>query len=110
MKPSEIIDRNIEKGMQEILVSALGVDDDEVKPEAVLHTDLGMEFSYLFDIADIISRISYKFSISANPENLGFTDVANNQCNVHTMTVGMLTAKVKELVQKRLQQNNKSQE
>ena len=40
--------------VQEVLVDALGVDDDEVVPEAKLATDLGAES---IDFLDIVFRL-----------------------------------------------------
>src|SRR5262245_29408121 len=46
--------------VQEALVDALGVDDDEVKPEATLQGDLGAES---IDFLDIVFRLEKAFGI-----------------------------------------------
>ena len=61
--------------VQEILVEALSVDDDEVTPEATLTGDLGAES---IDFLDIVFRLEKTFDIKIDrgelfPENL-FTD------------------------------------
>lgn len=58
--------------VQETLVDALGVDDDEVTPEATLQGDLGAES---IDFLDIVFRLekTFNFKISKGelfPENL----------------------------------------
>ena len=46
--------------VKESVVEALGVDDDEVTPEAVLFDDLGAES---LDLLDIVFRLEKEFSI-----------------------------------------------
>jgi acyl carrier protein len=53
--------------VQEILVDALGVDDDEVKAEATLMGDLGAES---IDFLDIVFRLEKAFSIKIPREEL----------------------------------------
>ncbi len=58
--------------VQEVLVEALGVDDDEVTPEATLIGDLGAES---IDFLDIVFRLEKSFDIKIPrgelfPENL----------------------------------------
>ena len=58
--------------VQEVLVDALGVDDDEVTPEATLQGDLGAES---IDFLDIVFRLEKSFDIKIPrgelfPENL----------------------------------------
>jgi acyl carrier protein len=48
-------------GVQEALVEALAVDDDEVTPEATLIDDLGAES---IDFLDIVFRLEKEFDIS----------------------------------------------
>jgi len=62
--------------VQEILVDALGVDDDEVTPEATLMGDLGAES---IDFLDIVFRLEKSFDIKIPrgelfPENLASAD------------------------------------
>lgn len=62
--------------VQEILVEALGVDDDEVTPEATLMGDLGAES---IDFLDIVFRLEKAFDIKIPrgelfPENLMSAD------------------------------------
>ncbi len=73
----------IYKKVQEVLVDALGVDDEDVKPTATLREDLGAES---IDFLDIVFRLEKTFSIKIPrgelfPENL-LSDpqyVQNNQ-------------------------------
>ena len=58
--------------VQEVLVDALGVDDDEVTPQAILVADLGAES---IDFLDIVFRLEKSFSIKIEqsemfPENV----------------------------------------
>ncbi|WP_437203179.1 acyl carrier protein [Planctomicrobium sp. SH664] len=62
--------------VQEVLVEALGVDDDEVTREATLIGDLGAES---IDFLDIVFRLEKAFDIKIPraelfPENLGSAD------------------------------------
>jgi len=62
--------------VQETLVEALGVDDDEVTPEATLVGDLGAES---IDFLDIVFRLEKSFEIKIPrgelfPENLAAAD------------------------------------
>jgi acyl carrier protein len=62
--------------VQETLVDALGVDDDEVTPEATLIGDLGAES---IDFLDIVFRLEKNFDIRIPrgelfPENLAASD------------------------------------
>lgn len=62
--------------VQETLVDALGVDDDEVTPEATLVGDLGAES---IDFLDIVFRLEKNFDIKIPrgelfPENLASAD------------------------------------
>ncbi len=62
--------------VQQTLVDALGVDDDEVTPEATLSGDLGAES---IDYLDIVFRLEKNFGIKIPrgelfPENLAAAD------------------------------------
>lgn len=60
--------------VQEALIEALGVDDDEVTPQATLIDDLGAES---IDFLDIIFRLEKSFDIKIQREEL-FPDIDNN--------------------------------
>jgi acyl carrier protein len=69
--PDEIFEK-----VRETLVDALGVDDDEVTPEATLVGDLGAES---IDFLDIVFRLEKSFDIKIPrgelfPENLASAD------------------------------------
>lgn len=53
--------------VQEVLVDALGVDDDEVKAEAILMGDLGAES---IDFLDIVFRLEKTFEMKIPREEL----------------------------------------
>lgn len=53
--------------VQEVLVDALGVDDDEVTPEATLMGDLGAES---IDFLDIVFRLEKAFEMKVPREEL----------------------------------------
>lgn len=53
--------------VQEVLVDALGVDDDEATPEATLMGDLGAES---IDFLDIVFRLEKQFDIKIPREEL----------------------------------------
>ena len=57
----------IEQQVQEVLVDALGVDDDEVKVDATLMGDLGAES---IDFLDIVFRLEKAFGIKIPREEL----------------------------------------
>jgi acyl carrier protein len=57
----------IMQNVQEVLVDALGVDDDEVTPEATLMGDLGAES---IDFLDIVFRLEKAFGIKIQREDL----------------------------------------
>ncbi|HWL09756.1 MAG TPA: acyl carrier protein [Planctomicrobium sp.] len=64
------------ESVREVLVDALGVDDDEVTPEATLIGDLGAES---IDFLDIVFRLEKAFDIKIPraelfPENLAAAD------------------------------------
>jgi acyl carrier protein len=61
--------------VQEALVDALGVDDDEVTPGATLVGDLGAES---IDFLDIVFRLEKAFDIKIPREELFPEDILNN--------------------------------
>jgi acyl carrier protein len=74
--------------VQEVLVDALGVDEDEVTPEATLMGDLGAES---IDFLDIVFRLEKAFGIKIPREELFPAEsLMNNPEYVHN---GKLTEK-----------------
>ena len=74
--------------VQEVMVDALGVDDDEVTLEATLMGDLGAES---IDFLDIVFRLEKVFSIKIPREELfPAEDLMNNSELIHN---GKLTEK-----------------
>ncbi len=74
--------------VQEVLVEALGVDDDEVTTEATLMGDLGAES---IDFLDIVFRLEKSFGIKIPREELFPAEsLMNNSDYVHN---GKLTEK-----------------
>jgi acyl carrier protein len=65
----------IQKKVQEILVDALGVDEEEVKPEAVLRDDLGAES---IDYLDIQFRLEKAFGIKIEKGEMFNPELAND--------------------------------
>jgi acyl carrier protein len=61
--------------IRDVLSDALGVDDDEVTPEATLQGDLGAES---IDFLDIVFRLEKEFSIKIPKGELFPDDVLNN--------------------------------
>jgi len=61
--------------VREVLTDALGVDDDEVTPQATLQRDLGAES---IDFLDIVFRLEKEFSIKIPKGELFPDDVLNN--------------------------------
>jgi acyl carrier protein len=61
--------------IQEVLTDALGVDDDEVTPEATLQGDLGAES---IDFLDIVFRLEKAFSIKIPRGELFPDEILNN--------------------------------
>ena len=78
----------INQKVQEVLVDALGVDDDEVTAEATLMGDLGAES---IDFLDIVFRLEKVFAIKIPREELfPAEDLMNNSEFIHN---GKLTEK-----------------
>lgn len=71
-----------------VMVDALGVDDDEVKPEATLMGDLGAES---IDFLDIVFRLEKAFGIKIPREELFPAETLMN--NPEFVNNGKLTAK-----------------
>lgn len=67
-------DQVLEK-VREVLTSALGVDEDEVVPEATLQGDLGAES---IDYLDIVFRLEKSFGIKIPQGELFPDDFVNN--------------------------------
>lgn len=63
------------RSVQETLVDALGVDDDEVSAEATLKGDLGAES---IDFLDIVFRLEQSFNIKIPRGELFPEDLLNN--------------------------------
>ncbi|MCC7086286.1 MAG: acyl carrier protein [Pirellulales bacterium] len=78
------------------LVDALGVDDDEVTPEATMVGDLGAES---IDFLDIVFRLEKTFNIKIPRGELFPEDILNNAEYVHD---GKLTAEGVEQLKKRM--------
>ena len=81
--------------VQEALVDALGVDEDEVTPQATLQGDLGAES---IDFLDIVFRLERNFGIKIPrgelfPENIADPDMVQD---------GMLTSKGIEELKSRM--------
>ena len=82
--------------VQEVLVDALGVDNEEVTPQATLMGDLGAES---IDFLDIVFRLEKTFSIKIPREELFPAETL--MTNPEYVTNGKLTAKgLAELRQK----------
>ena len=73
--------------VQEVLVDALGLDDDEVTPGATLMGDLGAES---IDFLDIVFRLEKSFGIKIPREEL--FPAENVLSNPDFVSGGMLTA------------------
>jgi acyl carrier protein len=61
--------------VKDVLVDALGVDDDEVTPDAVIRDDLGAES---IDFLDIVFRLEKAFGIKIPKGELMPENVAND--------------------------------
>ena len=61
--------------VRDVLSDALGVDDEEVSPEATLQGDLGAES---IDFLDIVFRLEKEFSIKIPKGELFPDDILNN--------------------------------
>jgi len=91
MSRDEVFDK-----VQEVMVDALGVDEDEVTDEAVLMRDLGAES---IDFLDIVFRLEKAFGIKIPREELFPADTLMN--NSGFVSNGKLTeAGLSELRQK----------
>src|SRR4051795_5959082 len=65
----------IYKKVQAVLVDALGVDEDEVKPDAVIRDDLGAES---IDFLDIMFRLEKAFGIKIPKGEMYDENLAND--------------------------------
>ncbi len=74
------------KKVQDALVDALGVDDDEVTPDATLVGDLGAES---IDFLDIVFKLEKAFDITIPREELSPEDILTNNQYVQD---GVVTA------------------
>jgi acyl carrier protein len=63
------------KKVQDVLVDALGVDEDEVKPDAVIKDDLGAES---IDFLDISFRLEKAFGIKIGKDEMMPQGLSNN--------------------------------
>ena len=91
MERSEIFDK-----VQEVLVDALAVDDDEVTPQATLIADLGAES---IDILDISFKLEQAFGFKIGQGELFPEGVAQNPEYVED---GKVTEKGLDLLRERL--------
>ena len=82
--------------VQESLVDALGVDDDEVTPEATLVGDLGAES---IDFLDIVFKLEKAFEINIPREELSPEDILTNSSYVQD---GMVTEEGMEELARRM--------
>jgi acyl carrier protein len=74
------------KAVREVLVDALGVDEEEVKPESILIGDLGAES---IDFLDIVFRLEKAFAIKIPREEL--FPIENMMSNPQFVKDGKLT-------------------
>ena len=87
----------IQQQVQEVLVEALGVDDDEVTTEATLMGDLGAES---IDFLDIVFRLEKAFGIKIPREELfPAEDLMNDSDLIHN---GKLTEKGLEVLREKM--------
>lgn len=77
-------EQEIFEQVQEVLVDALGVDDDEVTPEAKLEADLGAES---IDYLDIAFRLEKQFDIKIGESEMFDQSVLNDPQYVQDGTV-----------------------
>ena len=75
-------------GVQQELVEALSVDEDEVTPEATLLGDLGAES---IDLLDIVFRLEKKYAIKIDRGELVPDDIVNDQTGKYVDGDGKLT-------------------
>src|SRR3972149_6782047 len=85
------------KEIQDVLVDALGVDDDEVAPDAKLMADLGAES---IDFLDIVFRMEKAFGIKIPREEL--FPAENILSNTEFISGGKLTPKGLDELKKRM--------
>ncbi len=90
--------------VQEVLVDALGVDDDEVTAEATLMGDLGAES---IDFLDIVFRLEKAFDIKISREEL--FPVESVMSNPEYVNNGKLTEKGLAEVKEKMPHTNLSE-
>ena len=89
---------NVFAGVKEHLIDALGLDDDQVVPEATLMGDLGAES---IDLLDIVFRLEKHFSIKIDRGELMPDDIVNDTQGKYVID-GKLTALGLEEIKKRI--------
>ena len=77
------------KGVQEALIKALSVDEDEVTPEATLVGDLGAES---IDLLEIVFHLEKNFSIKIERAELVPEDIVNDKTEKFVDKDGKLTS------------------
>lgn len=92
------------KGVQDALVGALAVDDNEVTPEATLEGDLGAES---IDLLDIVYRLEKTFGIKIERGELVPEDIVNDTTGKYVVD-GKLTAEGLSEIRKRIPYANMS--
>jgi len=75
IRPMPANEQEVFEKIQEVLVDALGVDDDEVTPDAKLVADLGAES---IDFLDIVFRLEKAFNIKVEQSELFPENVLND--------------------------------
>ncbi|TVQ01546.1 MAG: acyl carrier protein [Planctomycetaceae bacterium] len=91
MSSEEVFDK-----VRASLVDALGVDDDEVTPEATLVGDLGAES---IDFLDIVFKLEKSFGITIPREELSPEDILTNSQYVQD---GLVTPEGMQVLKQRM--------
>ena len=86
-------------GVQQELIEALSVDEEDVTPEATLVGDLGAES---IDLLDIVFRLEKKYTIKIDRGELVPDDIVNDQTEKYVDKDGKLTEMGLEELKKRM--------
>lgn len=77
--------KEIEEKVREFLIEDLEIEEENIKPEAALKDDLGIDS---LDFVDIVVIVEKKFGFKIKPEEMAGVKTLNDFCNYIESKVG----------------------
>lgn len=77
--------KEIEEKVREFLIEDLEIEEENIKPEATLKDDLGIDS---LDFVDIVVIVEKKFGFKIKPEEMAGVKTLNDFCNYIESKVG----------------------